>query len=130
MYHKHTLSIIIFIVFFALQGCGGGGGGSNVSSDTQTPGTYTAYTDLIWIPPKTREDGSYLISSNIAGYKVYYGTDSDNLKMLVDLQEAGIDEYRIGVPSSGSYFFAISVYDTEGVEGELSNIVLKDAIPF
>ncbi|PVV19725.1 MAG: hypothetical protein B6D79_15020, partial [gamma proteobacterium symbiont of Ctena orbiculata] len=68
MYHKHILSIIIFIVFFALQGCGGGGGSSNVSSDIQTPDTYTAYTDLIWIPPKTREDGSYLISSNIAGY--------------------------------------------------------------
>ncbi|MCG7979143.1 MAG: hypothetical protein N0E58_13570 [Candidatus Thiodiazotropha endolucinida] len=128
MYHKLFIIISIFSFSFLFQGCGGGGGSSG--GGTQDPVTFTAYTDLSWISPKTRTDGSYLISTSIAGYKVYYGNDNDNLKLLVDIQGTGIDEYRIGVPTAGSYFFAIAAYDIQGIEGELSNIELKDAISF
>lgn len=126
MNHYFHILIIFWSMFFTLQGCGGGGGGSG--SGPQNTGIYKAYTDLSWISPKTRTDGSYLLSSSIAGFKVYYGNDNHNLNLLVDLQESGIDEYRIGVPEAGSYFFSISAYDTQGVESELSNVVLKDAI--
>jgi hypothetical protein len=126
MHHNHFISFIICSLVFLVQGCGGGGGSSG--GGTQNPVTYNAYTDLFWISPKTRIDGSYLLSSSIAGFKVYYGSGNDNLIQLVDIEESGIDEYRIDVPDAGSYFFAIAAYDTQGNEGELSNTVLKDAI--
>ncbi|MES9973421.1 hypothetical protein [Candidatus Thiodiazotropha sp. LNASS1] len=128
MYHKLFISISMLSFAMLFQGCGGGSGSSG--GGTQDPVTFTAYTDLSWISPKTRTDGSYLLSTSIAGYKVYYGDDNANLKLLVDIQGTGIDEYRIGVPTAGSYFFAIAAYDTQGIEGELSNIELKEAISF
>jgi hypothetical protein len=125
MNRKLYILLFSFSLSLLVQGCGGGGGSSG--SGTLNPILYNAYTDLSWIPPKTRIDGSYLLSSSIAGYKVYYGNDSDNLALLVDIQESGLDEYRVGVPDPGNYFFAISAYDTQGIEGELSNIEFKEA---
>jgi hypothetical protein len=126
MYCKHYILLFFFYLALFLQGCGGGGGSS--SGGTQEPIIYNAYTDLSWISPKTRNDGSYLVSSNISGFKVYYGNDSSNLGLLVDIQESGIDEFRVGVPDPGSYFFAIAAYDTQGIEGELSNVEFKEAL--
>ncbi|MEW8027529.1 MAG: hypothetical protein AB2792_11070 [Candidatus Thiodiazotropha sp.] len=128
MYRQLIHFLVIFIIVVLLQGCGGGGGSSG--GGIQIPDTFTAYTDLSWISPKTRTDGSYLISSSVAGYKVYYGNNNDDLQLLVDIQGSGIDEYRIGVPTAGSYFFALAVYDTQGTEGQLSNVVLKEAFSF
>ncbi|MCU7858142.1 MAG: hypothetical protein KZQ79_21025, partial [Candidatus Thiodiazotropha sp. (ex Lucinoma borealis)] len=55
-----TLSMIVL-----LQACGGGGGGGSSSTDSDT-----AHVELSWINPKTRSDGSYLLLSSIAGYRV------------------------------------------------------------
>jgi hypothetical protein len=121
------LGTILFIQFFLIlvQGCGGGSGSGGGTNDT---GVYKAHTDLTWIIPKTRADGSYLLSSSIAGFKVYYGSDSDNLNLLVDIEESGVDEYRVDVPEPGNYFFALSTYDTLGNESELSNVEFKEAL--
>ncbi|MES9969205.1 MAG: hypothetical protein ABW092_04170 [Candidatus Thiodiazotropha sp.] len=129
MYHKIAIVYVHVCLISLLLGCGGGGGGSGSDTDIQPPVIYNAYTDLEWIIPKTRTDGSYLLTSSIAGYKVYYGIDDNNLDLLVDLQISLVDEYRIGVPDPGSFFFAIAAYDSQGNEGSLSNIVFKDAYP-
>lgn len=112
-----TLSMIVL-----LQACGGGGGGGSSSTDSDT-----AHVELSWINPKTRSDGSYLLLSSIAGYRVYYGSDDQNLQPLLDIDGSYTDNYRVGVSTAGSYFFAITAYDTHGRESELSNIVLKQA---
>lgn len=114
---KYLIALSVIVI---LQACGGGGGSSSTESDT-------AYVDLSWINPKTRIDGSYLLSSSIAGYRVYYGSDDQNLQPLLDIDGSYTDNYRVGVSTAGSYFFAITAYDTHGRESELSNIVFKQA---
>jgi hypothetical protein len=46
----------------------------------------------------------------------------------VDIQESGVDEYRVDVPNPGTYFFALSIYDSLGNESELSNVEYKEAL--
>ncbi|MCU7861342.1 MAG: hypothetical protein KZQ86_16275 [Candidatus Thiodiazotropha sp. (ex Lucinoma kastoroae)] len=110
--------LIALSVIVLSQACGGGS--SSTDSDT-------AHVELSWINPKTRSDGSYLLLSSIAGYRVYYGPDDKNLQPLLDIDGFYTDNYRVGVSTAGNYFFAITAYDTHGRESELSNIVLKQA---
>lgn len=78
---------------------------------------------LSWVPPTTNTDGSAL--TNLAGYRIYYGTSSTALTQVVQIGNAGIARYVLDGLASGTYYFAVRAYNTAGVESENSNIVSK-----
>ncbi|MES9975100.1 MAG: hypothetical protein ABW094_12630 [Candidatus Thiodiazotropha sp.] len=127
MYHNDTFLHTLLPVVLIIQACGSGG--SNNSSDNGGNDIVngSAYVDLSWIAPTTRTDGSNLVASTIAGYRIYYGSVDNKLVFLADLQEPRLEEYRVNIPNEGAFYFAISAYDTYGLEGDLSNIVFKNA---
>ena len=113
-----TLVILISII---LTACGGGS--SDATSDSRTTSSSVV---LSWTAPSSRADNSYLPLSELQGYRVYYGTSEDDLSMLVDLNDDTITEYSVDNLPSGSYYFAITAYDLDGMESGLSNVVNKD----
>ena len=91
---------------------------------TAAPAT-TGSADLAWQIPTTRTDGSPLALSEIAGYRIYIGSSSDNLSMIVDLNDGTATRYTVSDLASGSYFFSVTTYDTDGNESAFSNIAQK-----
>ena len=86
----------------------------------QTSGSVT----LAWEPPTSNTDGSTL--TNLAGYRIHYGTESGEYDQMVDIDSAGITSYVIENLSPGTYYFAISAVATNGAEGEPSREASKE----
>jgi hypothetical protein len=124
----------------ALAACGGGGGssattsssasvaplsssdssppaGSPPSSSTSSIGAAT----LSWAAPDENTDGSAL--TNLAGYRIYFGTSADALDQVIDIPSVGITTYVVDDLNAGTYYFSIRAYNTVGAESALSNIV-------
>ncbi len=80
---------------------------------------------LNWIAPATRIDGSVLLLSELSGYHIYHGTDVGNLTLFLDINDPGVNEYVIENLAIGTHYFAVVVYDTQGLESEISEIKTK-----
>jgi len=84
--------------------------------------------ELNWDIPVSREDGSELELYEINGYIVKYGTNSDSLDSLVNIEGYSDTSVLIEELSPGTYYFAIATIDSDGVQGaystQLEQIVL------
>jgi hypothetical protein len=76
-----------------------------------------------WTPPTQRTDGSAL--TNLAGYKVYYGKSASSLTHVVDIKNAGQTSHFVENLDSGTWYFAVSAYDTQGLESAKSATASK-----
>jgi hypothetical protein len=88
-----------------------------------SPGPTTGSATLIWSPPAMNTDGSPL--TNLAGYRVHYGTSDTSLTQTIDLTDADATTYVVSDLSPGTYYFAVSAYNSLGLEGVWSNIASK-----
>ena len=75
------------------------------------PDAKVTYVTLIWTP-NSEED--------IAGYNVYYGRISGEYVRLETVTGATV---TIGVKGSKSVYFAVTAYNTDGLESEFSDEV-------
>jgi hypothetical protein len=78
---------------------------------------------LSWQAPTTRTDGSPL--TNLAGYRIRYGTSSGNYPNLIGIPNGGLTSAVIENLPPSTYYFVISAYDTTGVESVNSSPVSK-----
>ena len=122
--HKYTLLIALVLSTSLLTACGGNGSSSRTSTATSQVIEVTDRVNLSWAAPTTRSDNTYLHASELAGYRVYYGTSSSNLAPLVELSDESMTEYTVEDLPAGSYYFAVSAYDTEGRESGYSQMIL------
>ncbi len=100
----------------SLIACNGGGDGDS--------GGVQGVATLSWTPPTTRTDGSSL--TNLAGYRIYYGTTEGEYSITVDLDNPGLTDYVIeGLSSGKTYYFTMTAYDELGIESAHSNVVSK-----
>ncbi|MBI5286287.1 MAG: PKD domain-containing protein [Deltaproteobacteria bacterium] len=77
---------------------------------------------LSWDPPTTNADGTPL--TDLAGYKLYYGTAPGNYSQSIDV--GNVTTYTINNLIDGfTYYFAVTSYDTSGNESSYSNEVNK-----
>jgi hypothetical protein len=88
-------------------------------SASSPPGVGTA--TLSWVAPDQNTDGSAL--TNLAGYRIYYGTGADALTEVIELPTVGITAYVIDNLTAGTYYFSIRAYTSAGIESALSNVV-------
>lgn len=88
---------------------------------TGTTGTGTA--TVSWSPPTENTDGSPL--SNLAGFEIYYGTSQASLTRIVQVAGSTVTSYTITGLTSGTWYFAVSAYNSSGLESSLSNIGSK-----
>ncbi len=80
---------------------------------------------LTWVAPTENVDGSAL--TDLAGYKIYYGTQSGNYSESVDVSDPGATQHDLTV-TMGTYYLAMTALDTDGNESAYSNEVVKTPI--
>jgi hypothetical protein len=87
--------------------------------DEPTLGTAT----LTWSRPETRADGTPL--EDLAGYRIYYGTDENNLTRVLDIHDGDQTKQLVEDLDSGAWYFAITALNSKGTESDKSNIGIK-----
>lgn len=96
----------------------GGSSGSSGGAVTQSaPGTVT----LSWQPPTEYTDGTAM--GNLAGYHIHYGAQPTNLTSSINVANPGLATYLVQGLSPGTYYFALSAYDSTGAESDDSEAV-------
>ena len=78
---------------------------------------------LSWLPPTTNTNGTPL--TNLAGYKIYYGTNSSSLHQSVKITNPGIASYAIDNLSPATWYFTVVSYNSQNIESSLSSVVSK-----
>jgi hypothetical protein len=78
---------------------------------------------LSWTPPTRNTNGTAL--TNLAGYRIYYGTNSSALNRTVQIANAGVATYVIDNLTPGTWYFSVRAYNTAGVESTASNMASK-----
>ena len=79
---------------------------------------------LSWVAPTARIDGTPL--TNLAGYTVFYGRMSGIYDYQIDINNPGILTYVVENLVSGDWYFALAAYDSQGLESDRSNEVLRE----
>ena len=83
----------------------------------------TGSATLSWVPPTQNTDGSSL--TDLAGFRVVYGTSPSTLNQLVEIANPGIATYVVSNLTSGTWYFAVKAYATSGAESDVSNVASK-----
>lgn len=98
-------------------------GGASVAlapfSITVVPPSAEAVT-LSWMAPQENTNGT--ISTDLAGYRVYYGATPTNLNQVVTI-EGKVTSYVFSQLPAGTWYFAVAAYNSEQVESALSAVV-------
>lgn len=89
----------------------------------QVVGTATGSATLNWSPPTQNTDGSPL--NDLAGYKVYWGTQQGNYANSVTIANPGIATYVVSQLTPARWYFAVTAYSSSGVESGHSNVASK-----
>ncbi|HEX6998120.1 MAG TPA: putative Ig domain-containing protein [Gammaproteobacteria bacterium] len=75
---------------------------------------------LSWIPPTENTDGSPL--TDLAGYKLYWGTTPGEYPHSVSIDNPGVTTYVVENLVPGNYYFVATAFNSEGAESEPSNM--------
>jgi hypothetical protein len=78
----------------------------------------TGSATLSWTPPTTNSDGSPL--TNLAGYRVYWGTTAGSYPNSVPLTNPGLTSYVVANLVPGTYFFVVTAVNSVGAESVFS----------
>jgi putative Ig domain-containing protein/fibronectin type III domain protein len=114
-----TASLPAFNIAVTGTGTSTSGGGSTGGTTTSGTGAATVH----WNPPTANTNGSTI--NNLSGYVISYGTNSKALSTTVKLTNPGLTSYMITGLSRGTYYFAVSAYNSAGQTSSLSNLASK-----
>lgn len=79
---------------------------------------------LSWTAPTQNEDGTTL--TDLAGYKLYWGTASGVYTSEVDIADPAVTTYVVEDLSPNTYHFAATAYNAAGVESAYSGEAIKE----
>ena len=123
---KSTIKkLLIFTSFlFILNGCGGSGSGggrgdSGVSVVQKGDGTAL----VSWTPPTENTDNSAL--SDLAGYKIYYGTSPGDYDNTITINNSGLSSYLLENLAASDWYFVMTAFNLSGIESANSLEVYK-----
>ena len=105
-----------------LSGCIDPGPGST-HAPTASPSSAGGAATISWEAPTTNTDGTPL--TDLAGYRIYYGSSPDKLGHSVQIKTIGLQTYVIDDLQSGTWYFAVMAVASDGSESGLSDIVSK-----
>lgn len=78
---------------------------------------------LSWTAPTRNADGSTL--SNLAGYRIVYGTSANSLNRTIEVRNPGVSSYVVENLSPATYYFAVRAFSSSGSESANSNVASK-----
>jgi hypothetical protein len=86
------------------------------TTGTTTPTTGTA--TVFWVAPTQNSDGTVL--TDLAGFRIYFGTNSGSLTQVVEVTNAQATSYVVSGLTSGTWYFAVTSYGSDGTESARS----------
>jgi hypothetical protein len=100
-------------------------------SDTASLGAFSiTVTDVAngtatvnWTIPTANSDGSTL--TNLAGFRIYYGTAADSLTKMMQVSNSGTSTYVITNLPPATWYFSVKAYTSSGTESAASNVASK-----
>ena len=107
---------IIFSIFYLsliitiFAGCGG-------VADIGAPTNATGSVSLAWDAPTQNLNGTPI--TNLSGFNVYYGTASRTYTHMINVRN--VTSYTVNSLPSATYYFAITTYDSSGIESDYSD---------
>ena len=95
-------------------------GSGSPSTSVTSPPVFSSNSGITfsWVAPTENSNGSAL--TNLAGYKIHYGTISQDYTQVVALNNPSLNRYVLDSLPSGTYYFAITAYNSAGIESTLS----------
>ncbi|HEX5045724.1 MAG TPA: putative Ig domain-containing protein [Gammaproteobacteria bacterium] len=91
--------------------------------DLAVQATATGSATLTWQPPTENTNGTAL--TNLAGFKVYWGTTPGNYPSSVTLNNAGLTSYVVQNLTPATYYFVVTAITSAGEESSFSNPASK-----
>ena len=125
MYILHLFSfrlqnLLVLAVVLPLIACSGGDGG--LDADLDTPATNAL--GLTWAAPSERENGSVLSLSEIASFRIYYGTEAGYYEKQIDIDDSSAVQGDVPSIPAGTYYVVVTTIDTDGRESMYSSEVV------
>jgi hypothetical protein len=78
---------------------------------------------LSWNPPTENVDGSTLM--DLAGYRIYYGRDADQMTRTIVISNPGLTRYVVENLGPANWYFTMTSVNADGVESRRSPTVSK-----
>jgi hypothetical protein len=75
---------------------------------------------LSWSAPVLNSSGTNV---ELAGYQIYYGNEPTNMTHVITVSSTASTEYTVSQLTAGTWYFAITAFDSAHVESSLSAIV-------
>ena len=83
----------------------------------------TGSAQISWSTPTTRQDGTALTASEIAGYNLYHSnTGTSSLTKLASLTPSELS-IVVSDLAAGTHYFALSTIDTKGLQSSMSSTI-------
>jgi Fibronectin type III domain len=95
----------------------------NAFSITVTTTTSDGSVILSWQAPTKNTDGTTL--TNLAGYRVHYGTAPGNYTESSQLADQTLTSVVIEELAPARWYFAVKAYNSTGIESDFSDSVNK-----
>jgi hypothetical protein len=89
----------------------------------QVVATALGSVTLHWTAPTQNTDGTAL--TNLAGYKVYWGTAPGSYPHSATITNVGLSSYVVDQLTPATWYFSMSALNSTGVESALSNAASK-----
>jgi hypothetical protein len=105
-----------------LSGCIDPGPAPASTSTPNASGASRAAT-VSWDAPTTNNNGTPL--TDLAGYRIYYGSNPEDLSHTVQIRTVGLQTYVIDDLEAGTWYFAVRAVAANGTESTLSDIAAK-----
>ena len=84
---------------------------------------------LSWNIPTTRQNGTGIPVSELAGYEVYWTRSSDTIGGTLKVNGGSMQTAALEVFKPDMYYFAVSAIDTKGLKSPLSKMVSAKLAP-
>jgi hypothetical protein len=86
------------------------------------PQPSTGSATISWSAPTEREDGTPL--TGLSTYRIYYSRNASQLDQVQNVS-SGVTSYLIQNLEQGTWYFAVSAIDSQGIESQKSVVVSK-----
>ena len=93
------------------------------SSSTRSASDASRTATVSWEAPTTNNNGTPL--TDLAGYRIYYGSSPENLSHSVKISTVGLQTYVIDDLEAGTWYFAVRAVAANGTESALSDVAAK-----
>ncbi len=103
--------------------CSGAGGTVNDTVNVAVVLSNNGTALLSWVPPTENTDGSTL--TDLAGYKVYYGTSSGSYGAPITINDPGLSSYMVENLGISDWFFVMTSFNSSGIESSYTTEISK-----